>query len=571
LPKDITNSMRTVMCEDENDDEEVLERCEKCGFHNIKPPTACKMWGDTVTCTYLSRQQVVLSEKSGLFEDKFAKHTSTFRETALKLREKLYEWLWHIWIKQSTAHWHKFKIETFDKDTVLVVWDYANRNAMIGHMKSTCERDPKLGCLVAVCLYNPTVRTVAESEAAGESRDVMCDYWRNYSSAKDCADWNKLMLCEMLVHYRGKQPVGQKPVTDPVGGWGDPGVSRADLRAGQPLPAGAVGRAISYGAVPNLDKVVIMSDGKSSTYKGGPNFGVMIDIRERFDLKEIVLCYGATAHMSGVQDPAGKHPHTLATAHVKQQRIGSIYSAQEMYDFCVKEMAEPLWIVNKQPAPTGTMSANGAYIWGFFNFGDTLVRERLVKGVATVSGFNGGYDYGSVSGSSQAYSFSINRPIHPPQLECHEERPPRCREIEFRLLGGYCSACLDADKIGLGDWRGEKGISCKEDIACTCGDWTRSRRWTKHLTKKPIGDADRKKRCAVTAKRNDVAKTQIVAAKKRKLAQGAWVADFSDVEEEDDSEDEEEKEVDADDDDDDADDDDDDEEMEDEADDGGDF
>ena len=139
------------------------------------------------------------------------------------------------------------------------------------------------------------------------------------------------------------------------------------------------------------------------------------------------------------------------------------------------------------------------------------------------------------------------------------------------MLGGYCSACLDADKIGLGDWRGEKGISCKEDIACTCGDWTRSRRWTKHLTKRPIGDADRKKRCAVTAKRNAVAKTQMVAAKKRKLAQGAWVADFSDVEEEDDSEDEEEEEVDADDDDDDADDDDDDEEMEDDADDGGDF
>ena len=91
-----------------------------------------------------------------------------------------------------------------------------------------------------------------------------------------------------------------------------------------------------------------------------------------------------------------------------------------------------------------------------------------------------------------------------------------------------------------------------------------------HLTKKPISDAEKKKRCAVTAKRNDVAKTQIVAAKKRKLAQGAWVADFSDVEEEDESEDEEEDDDDADDDDDD-DIIDDDEEMEDDADDGDDF
>ena len=74
---------------------------------------------------------------------------------------------------------------------------------MIGLYKSTCERDPKLGCLVAVCLFNPTVGTQAESEAAGKPRAVMCDYWRNFSSAKDCAEWNKLLLCEMLVHYRG--------------------------------------------------------------------------------------------------------------------------------------------------------------------------------------------------------------------------------------------------------------------------------------------------------------------------------------------------------------------------------
>ena len=101
---------------------------------------------------------------------------------------------------QSTAHWHKLKIETFDVNTVVVVWDYANRDAMIGPHKSTCERDSKLGCLVAVCLFNPTVGTQAESEAAGKPRAVMCDYWRNFSSAIDCAEWNKLLLCEMLVH-----------------------------------------------------------------------------------------------------------------------------------------------------------------------------------------------------------------------------------------------------------------------------------------------------------------------------------------------------------------------------------
>ena len=60
------------------------------------------------------------------------------------------------------------------------------------------------------------------------------------------------------------------------------------------------------------------------------------------------------------------------------------------------------------------------------------------------------------------------------------------------------------------------------------------------MKKPPICDADRKKRCAVTAKRSDVVKTQKAAAKKLKLQQGAWVADFSDVEENDESDDEEE-------------------------------
>ena len=55
-----------------------------------------------------------------------------------------------------------------------------------------------------------------------------------------------------------------------------------------------------------------------------------------------------------------------------------------------------------------------------------------------------------------------------------------------------------------------------------------------------MGGADRKKRCAVTAKRNELAKTQKATAKNRKLKQGAWVAEFAGVEEEDESEDEEE-------------------------------
>jgi hypothetical protein len=143
LPRTPCPTLRAVLCDDEKND--TSNRCKKCGFHNIKPPKACKMWMDTVSVSYRSRRPEVLSEKSGIWEDKFVGVTTTFRTAALKLREVLYDWLWHIWIKQSTSHWHKFKVETFDVDTVMIVWDYANRNPMIGPDKSTCERDGKLG------------------------------------------------------------------------------------------------------------------------------------------------------------------------------------------------------------------------------------------------------------------------------------------------------------------------------------------------------------------------------------------------------------------------------------------
>ena len=78
-----------------------------------------------------------------------------------------------------------------------------------------------------------------------------------------------------------------------------------------------MGRKISFGAVPNLDKVVLMSGGKTPTYKGGPNFGAVVGVREKFRLEEILLCFGAAVHMSGPQDSAGKQPHTLAMQALK--------------------------------------------------------------------------------------------------------------------------------------------------------------------------------------------------------------------------------------------------------------
>lgn len=528
LPKTIGPVLKTVLCD--VDVKEKIERCRKCGFHNIKPPDECKMWRDNIEVNYLARVEQVLSHKSDLYELKFVGTKTSFRSAALKLRELLYDWLWHIWIKQSTAHWHKFKIETFPKDTIVVVWDYANRNEMAGPSKSTCERDPKMGCHVAMVLYNPTERSDAESETAGTPRPVMCDYWRSFSSAKDSAEWNKLMLSEIIVHYSGKQPVKGPPVVTPAGGWQDPQVSRENLRAGQPLPEGAVGRSISFGAVPHLDRVIIFSDGKTSTYKGGPNFGMAVDVRERFGLKEVLLCFGQTAHMSGPQDSAGKQPHTMAMAAVKNREILSIYSAQEMYNFCVARMPEPSWIKKKQPAPLGPFGGNGAYIWGFYNDGSSMVAHSDVPGVAKILANHGGYVYKGIEASSCAYSFSSNRPIHPPRLAGMTERPPECREMEIRLVGGYCTWCVAADKIGFGTWRGPLGIGRKKDARCTCFRWTRSRFWTAHMSKTPQSQHEKDKQTAKTARKNEAERKRIKVAKAVAKAKAEWIHDFSEME-----------------------------------------
>ena len=139
--------------------------------------------------------------------------------------------------------------------------------------------------------------------------------------------------------------------------------------------------------------MVVISDGRSPTYKGGPNFGAMIDISEEFDLKGKLLCFGAVAHINGPQDSIGKQPHTMAMSYTKQGKILFICSAQEMYDSCAKHMPGPSWIVKKQPASTGTMGGKSTFMWGFYNNELTLAKKSHVKNVAIAEGFNGGFEW----------------------------------------------------------------------------------------------------------------------------------------------------------------------------------
>ena len=77
LPMTISPSLRVILCEEDTD---VLERCSNCGFHNIKPPTECKMWQAHIKVTYLARRKVVLSDKSAVYERKFDKADVSIRE-----------------------------------------------------------------------------------------------------------------------------------------------------------------------------------------------------------------------------------------------------------------------------------------------------------------------------------------------------------------------------------------------------------------------------------------------------------------------------------------------------------
>ena len=97
--------------------------------------------------------------------------------------------------------------------------------------------------------------------------------------------------------------------------------------------------------------------------------------------------------MSGPQDSIGKQPHTMAKSYVNKGKIKTIYSAQEMYSFCAEHMPQPHWTVKRQPAPTGTVGDDSAYMWGHYNNGLSVVKIYIVKNIATVLGFNGGYHY----------------------------------------------------------------------------------------------------------------------------------------------------------------------------------
>ena len=127
---------------------------------------------------------------------------------------------------------------------------------------------------------------------------------------------------------------------------------------------------------------------------------------------------------------------------MKNCQCAAIYSAEEMYNCCVKNMPRLLWIVNSEPAPPGTFGGNSTYSVGFYNNGSRRMREARVKNVPTVQPFNGSHEFDSIEGSSCACYFSVTRPIWSRKLDCHIARPHQYCEVRYHLLGGHCTAWL---------------------------------------------------------------------------------------------------------------------------------
>ena len=204
---------------------------------------------------------------------------------------------------------------------------------------------------------------------------------------------------------------------------------------------------------------------------------------------------------------------------VKQGKIMTIYSAQEMCDFCVKHMSGPSCIVKSNKHQWGRWVVTRRSCGASSTTGQLSPKFRMSKTSQSPRGLTADLS-GTVfiEARMSILSVLIEQFIHSNSLATTNVRSGAAG-LSFALLGGYCMACLEAGKIGMGEWRGETGIACREGMDCTCSDWARLRRWSVHLKKTRMRDVDREKRKGVIAKRNKLAKKQKDAAKKLKLNQ----------------------------------------------------
>lgn len=491
---------------------ELHRKCTQCtyGYQMVMPKEGkCKRL--TLSLTYHARSKINAAPKvDNCFAEKFVKVLSTYGEIINKLADKTNKWHQHMWIKQLTKRAQELEIATFDGErSIVVVTDFANRNKLHGIAQSTSEISPAVGCAVAIVLYNPG------EQVDGQERPVQTDVWRIFSGAKDCAHYNALLIEEIFVHYSGQEPHKESKLQMPEGGWGKPRDNRLS-----PPTMSAIGRAYSRGAVPGLKKITVISDGKTSTYKGAPSFGYLYGLTEKYDV-EIMQMFGAAHHMSGPVDAYGAQPARLRMKMIRSDTLPySVYNAKGMVDFCMEYMKHP------SPSPAGTWSCNGCYIYGGYNDGAAHHEDTDVPGWATVDEVNGGIHYDAPTAhSSQLYCVRIKAPWTPEPKEhplAHVDSEPDSDDlactgkdgkkkmfIETRFIACRCLPCRNRENQGT--------ILSGEPVApleCDYQHWCGTPRYAQLLGYRATTEAQKAK--------EKLRKTQEtrekIAAKKRKTS-----------------------------------------------------
>jgi hypothetical protein len=126
--------------------------------------------------------------------------------------------------------------------------------------KGTCESDATCNLYVVLVLYKKL--------SDDGSLEHVCDYVRIWSPAKSSAEFHHHALEQVLEHLKKK--------------------------------------------VPQLNRLRVWTDGHSSTYKGYPNFGRMVEFTRKHKV-EIYHSFFESHHASGVQDSVGKDPRIAMT------------------------------------------------------------------------------------------------------------------------------------------------------------------------------------------------------------------------------------------------------------------
>ena len=356
--------------------------CQACGWTNRFGNRQCADEYNNSPATWKKLTEVPAG--NGRTEKKFVEHTGTRAELLDEIEADAPAFLYHRWIRSWMKWQFKLDVATFDgKHEVLVLTDFAADYEMKGREVGTCEHGISCHQLMALVLHSPGPMARAE----GEERPVICDYWRIWSNKKGDAAFHDKAMRDIAEHYR-------------------------------------------QGAVPQLQRLKVWSDGQRSQYKGRKNFGRMVEWPNPRGRPgdgagmgvEIWHNFFASHHASGPQDNAGKDPRRAMDLAIIHNKTETIYSYWKCLRWCASNMSAP----SADHKHAGTFGCNGEYIWKAYSDGtdENPDDHPVIDGRPR--------DWHPIEGSNELYSFRAwnTEPAEP--------------EMELWFVPCYCRSCRAA-------------------------------------------------------------------------------------------------------------------------------